>query len=83
MLYEVITPFLHRDLEALAAVTPEDALAHPNWDMGRKISIDSATMMNKGLEVIEARWLFDLPPERIAVHVHPQSIVHSMRNNFV
>jgi len=71
-------PFLHRDLEALAAVTPADALAHPNWDMGRKISIDSATMMNKGLEVIEARWLFDLPPERIAVHVHPQSIVHSM-----
>jgi len=71
-------PFLHHSLEALAGVTPEDALAHPNWDMGRKISIDSATMMNKGLEVIEARWLFDLPPERIAVHIHPQSIVHSM-----
>jgi len=71
-------PFLYRDLAALSGVTPADALAHPNWDMGRKISIDSATMMNKGLEVIEARWLFDLLPERIAVHVHPQSIVHSM-----
>lgn len=62
----------------LARATPEDALAHPNWQMGRKISIDSATMMNKGLEVIEARWLFDLPGEQIAVHIHPQSIVHSM-----
>lgn len=71
-------PFREWPLARLAAVTPADALAHPNWDMGRKISIDSATMMNKGLEVIEARWLFDLPVERIAVHVHPESIVHSM-----
>jgi len=71
-------PFLNRSLSSLSTVTPEDALAHPNWDMGRKISIDSATMMNKGLEVIEARWLFDLTPERIDVHIHPQSIVHSM-----
>ena len=55
-----------------------DALNHPNWSMGKKISIDSATMMNKGLEVIEARWLFDVPAERIAVNIHPQSIVHSM-----
>ena len=69
-----------RDLPAadMAGVTLADALAHPNWNMGRKITIDSATMMNKGLEVIEARWLFDLPPEQIAVHIHPQSIVHSM-----
>jgi 1-deoxy-D-xylulose-5-phosphate reductoisomerase len=69
-----------RDLPAaeLAQVTLKDALAHPNWSMGRKITIDSATMMNKGLEVIEARWLFDLPPQQIAVHIHPQSIVHSM-----
>jgi len=59
-------------------VTPNDALAHPNWTMGRKITIDSATMMNKGLEVIEARWLFDLPIDKIAVHIHPESIVHSM-----
>ncbi len=71
-------PFRDRSLEELRSVTPAQALAHPNWDMGRKISIDSATMMNKGLEVIEARWLFDLPGEQIAVHVHPQSIVHSM-----
>ncbi len=71
-------PFRERPLADLSRVTPADALAHPNWSMGRKISIDSATMMNKGLEVIEARWLFDLPAERIAVHVHPQSIVHSM-----
>ncbi len=62
----------------LWAVTPAQALAHPNWSMGNKISIDSATMMNKGLEVIEARWLFDMPVERIEVLVHPQSIVHSM-----
>ncbi len=69
-----------RDLPAadLKQVTLADALAHPNWNMGRKITIDSATMMNKGLEVIEARWLFDLPAEQIAVHIHPQSIVHSM-----
>jgi 1-deoxy-D-xylulose-5-phosphate reductoisomerase len=59
-------------------VTPEQACAHPNWVMGRKISVDSATMMNKGLEVIEARWLFDVEPERIEVLIHPQSIVHSM-----
>jgi 1-deoxy-D-xylulose-5-phosphate reductoisomerase len=71
-------PFRNRSLSDLAEVTPADALAHPNWRMGRKISIDSATMMNKGLEVIEACWLFDLPAERIDVHIHPQSIVHSM-----
>jgi len=59
-------------------VTPEQACAHPNWVMGRKISVDSATMMNKGLEVIEARWLFDVAPERIEVLIHPQSIVHSL-----
>ena len=62
----------------LLAVTPAQALAHPNWSMGRKISIDSATLMNKGLEVIEARWLFDAEPEQIEVVVHPQSIVHSL-----
>ncbi|WP_305047001.1 1-deoxy-D-xylulose-5-phosphate reductoisomerase [Geoalkalibacter sp.] len=71
-------PFRERSLAELNQVTPADALNHPNWSMGRKISIDSATMMNKGLEVIEARWLFDLPAERIDVHIHPQSIVHSM-----
>jgi 1-deoxy-D-xylulose-5-phosphate reductoisomerase len=65
-------------LERLARVTPEEACAHPNWVMGRKISVDSATMMNKGLEVIEARWLFDVPAERIEVLIHPQSIVHSL-----
>lgn len=71
-------PFLHRSIDDFHSVRPIDALAHPNWTMGRKISIDSATMMNKGLEVIEAHWLFALPAERIAVHVHPQSVVHSM-----
>jgi 1-deoxy-D-xylulose-5-phosphate reductoisomerase len=71
-------PFRDRPTADLSQVTLADALAHPNWDMGRKITIDSATMMNKGLEVIEARWLFDLPAEQIAVHIHPQSIVHSM-----
>ncbi len=71
-------PFRDHGLQQLHSVTPADALAHPNWDMGRKISIDSATMMNKGLEVIEARWLFDLPAEQIAVHIHPESIIHSM-----
>ena len=71
-------PFRSTPVERLAAVTPEQACAHPNWVMGRKISVDSATMMNKGLEVIEARWLFDLPPERIEVLVHAQSIVHSL-----
>jgi 1-deoxy-D-xylulose-5-phosphate reductoisomerase len=71
-------PFLNTPVEDFASITPEMALAHPNWDMGAKISIDSATMMNKGLEVIEAKWLFDLKNEQIAVLVHPQSIVHSM-----
>jgi 1-deoxy-D-xylulose-5-phosphate reductoisomerase len=71
-------PFRTRDLGTLAAVTPDEACAHPNWVMGRKISVDSATMMNKALEVIEARWLFDLAPEKIRVVIHPQSIVHSM-----
>src|SRR5438105_5764558 len=70
-------PFRSLPLEKLAAVTPDQACAHPNWVMGRKISVDSATMMNKGLEVIEARWLFDLPPERIEVLIHPESVIHS------
>jgi 1-deoxy-D-xylulose-5-phosphate reductoisomerase len=68
----------NRSKEQLRSATPREALAHPNWDMGRKISVDSATMMNKGLEVIEAAWLFGIPVEDIAVHIHPQSIVHSM-----
>jgi len=71
-------PFLNTPAEQLASVTVRDALNHPNWSMGRKISIDSATMMNKGLEVIEARWLFDAPVEKIDVNIHPQSIIHSM-----
>jgi 1-deoxy-D-xylulose-5-phosphate reductoisomerase len=71
-------PFRQRDLATLSAVTPEEACAHPNWVMGRKISVDSATMMNKALEVIEARWLFDLTPADVRVVLHPQSIVHSM-----
>lgn len=71
-------PFRQRDPATLAEVTPEQAVAHPNWVMGRKISVDSATMMNKALEVIEARWLFDLTPEQVKVVIHPQSIVHSM-----
>lgn len=71
-------PFRRRDPATLADVTPEEACAHPNWVMGRKISVDSATMMNKALEVIEARWLFDLTPEQVQVVLHPQSIVHSM-----
>ncbi len=71
-------PFRKASAEALAAATPEQALAHPNWDMGAKITIDSATLMNKGFEVIEARWLFDLPVERIGVLVHPESIIHSL-----
>jgi 1-deoxy-D-xylulose-5-phosphate reductoisomerase len=71
-------PFRTRDPATLQAVTPDQACAHPNWVMGRKISVDSATMMNKALEVIEARWLFDLEPERIRVVIHPQSIIHSM-----
>jgi 1-deoxy-D-xylulose-5-phosphate reductoisomerase len=71
-------PFRSLPRDKLHAVTPEQACAHPNWVMGRKISVDSATMMNKGLEVIEARWLFDLPAERIEIVIHPQSIVHSL-----
>jgi 1-deoxy-D-xylulose-5-phosphate reductoisomerase len=71
-------PFRAIPVESLGAVTPDQACAHPNWVMGRKISVDSATMMNKGLEVIEARWLFDVAPERIEVLIHPQSIVHSL-----
>lgn len=70
-------PFRNTPLEDLASVTPEQACAHPNWVMGRKISVDSATMMNKGLEVIEAHWLFNAPPEMIQVVVHPQSVIHS------
>jgi 1-deoxy-D-xylulose-5-phosphate reductoisomerase len=71
-------PFLRHDLAAMAKVTPAQAVAHPNWDMGAKISVDSATMMNKGLELIEAYHLFPVPEERIEIIVHPQSIVHSM-----
>ena len=71
-------PFRTRDPATLCSVTPDEACAHPNWVMGRKISVDSATMMNKALEVIEARWLFDLLPEQIRVVIHPQSIIHSM-----
>jgi len=71
-------PFFGKTREELRAVTPEQALRHPNWDMGAKITIDSATLMNKGLEVIEASWLFDMPPERIDVVVHRESIVHSL-----
>jgi 1-deoxy-D-xylulose-5-phosphate reductoisomerase len=71
-------PFLDLPAQDFARVTPEQACAHPNWSMGRKISVDSATLMNKGLEVIEARWLFNARPEQIEVLVHPQSIVHSM-----
>jgi 1-deoxy-D-xylulose-5-phosphate reductoisomerase len=71
-------PFRTWTNDQLQSVTPEQACAHPNWSMGRKISVDSATMMNKGLEVIEARWLFNATPEQIKVVVHPQSVVHSM-----
>ena len=71
-------PFRTASVETMRAATPEIACAHPNWVMGRKISIDSATLMNKGLEVIEARWLFGLPVDRIDVVVHPQSVIHSM-----
>jgi len=70
-------PFLHTPLSELQSITPDEACAHPNWSMGRKISVDSATMMNKGLEVIEAYYLFNLKPEQIDVVMHPQSIVHS------
>jgi len=71
-------PFRNRDRDSFSEITREEALKHPNWEMGPKISIDSATLMNKGLEVIEARWLFDLPSDKIRVVIHPQSIVHSM-----
>ncbi len=71
-------PFLDLSRSELSRVTPDQACNHPNWDMGRKISVDSATLMNKGLEVIEARWLFNARPEQIEVLIHPQSIVHSM-----
>ena len=71
-------PFLSKSVEELRTVTPAQACAHPNWDMGRKISVDSATLMNKGLELIEAHWLFGAHPEQLEVLVHPQSIVHSM-----
>lgn len=70
-------PFLNTPFEQMAGVTPADALRHPNWNMGDKITIDSATMMNKGLEVIEARWLFNLRPDQIRVIIHPQSVIHS------
>jgi 1-deoxy-D-xylulose-5-phosphate reductoisomerase len=71
-------PLRHASAEELRTVTPEQALRHPNWTMGDKITIDSATLMNKGLEVIEARWLFDIEPSRIDIVVHPESVVHSM-----
>ena len=71
-------PFRNRPQETFGDITPAEALNHPTWSMGRKITIDSATLMNKGLEVIEARWLFDVPADRIAVLIHPQSVVHSM-----
>jgi 1-deoxy-D-xylulose-5-phosphate reductoisomerase len=71
-------PFLYRAVDTLDRVTPAEAVAHPNWSMGRKISVDSATMMNKGLEVIEAHWLFGVPATQIEVVIHPQSVIHSM-----
>ncbi|MFY7906441.1 MAG: 1-deoxy-D-xylulose-5-phosphate reductoisomerase, partial [Burkholderiaceae bacterium] len=71
-------PFRTRDVSTFHLITPEQACAHPNWEMGRKISVDSATMMNKALEVIEASYLFGLPAKRIEVVIHPQSVVHSM-----
>ncbi len=71
-------PFLNRDLATFGAITPDEACAHPNWVMGRKISVDSATMMNKALEVIEAKYLFGVTPDQIEVVIHPQSIIHSM-----
>lgn len=71
-------PFLHTPLAQLQNITPDQACAHPRWQMGRKISVDSATMMNKGLEVIEAHWLFGVPAERIHVVIHPQSVIHSL-----
>ena len=71
-------PFRQMSVQQMASVTPAQACAHPNWEMGRKISVDSATLMNKGLELIEAQYMFNLPPEKLEVVVHPQSIVHSM-----
>ena len=71
-------PFLNTDLSIFDSITPEQAVKHPNWSMGRKISIDSASMMNKGLELIEAHWLFNCPPEKLEVVIHPQSVIHSM-----
>src|SRR5690606_25942265 len=71
-------PFRGKKYHELTDVTAEQALMHPNWNMGNKITIDSATLMNKGLEVIEARWLFGFTPDRIRVLIHPQSIIHSM-----
>ena len=71
-------PFLKRELNTFSSITPEEALKHPNWDMGKKISIDSATMMNKGLELVEAMWLFDVSKEDIEIVIHPESIIHSM-----
>jgi 1-deoxy-D-xylulose-5-phosphate reductoisomerase len=71
-------PFLNHPIERLHNVTPEEALRHPRWHMGKKVTIDSATLMNKGLEIIEAHWLFGLPVEKIDVQIHPQSIIHSM-----
>lgn len=71
-------PFRTREPASLAAVTPDEACAHPNWSMGRKISVDSATMMNKGLELIEACWLFDVAPDDVEIVVHPESVIHSM-----
>lgn len=71
-------PFLNRELSSFDSITPEEAVAHPNWSMGRKISVDSATMMNKGLEVIEAHWLFGASASQIEVVIHPQSVIHSM-----
>ena len=71
-------PFLNTDLSTFDSITPEQAVRHPNWSMGRKISVDSASMMNKGLELIEAHWLFNCPPEKLEVVIHPQSVIHSM-----
>lgn len=71
-------PFLTADLNTFDSITPAQAVKHPNWSMGRKISVDSATMMNKGLELIEAHWLFDCPPDKLEVVIHPQSVIHSM-----
>ena len=71
-------PFRMRDLDGFSMITPEEAVKHPNWSMGQKISVDSATMMNKGLEVIEAAWLFDLSPQSIEVLIHPQVAIHGL-----